>query len=440
MKKSVFLPVLLTLCCIVALSVSAVENENGILIDTGRVFHGANTGQRYYGYSGGAITLPSARGGVLSFDLWNDNPLNGPSILNYFRTEIAGQTILIPSYSTKNQIFEPYAEDRGWGAAGVQRVRIGIPAGLTMIRFDHPQSQTGVELSNFRFAEGAATPPQGWAADVVRNYGEPVVEVGRIMHGKKTGTLYYGYTGGTIHLPHGNGGFLSFKYWNDQYKGHSWTLNRLTVTVGTRKESFEQYTTSMDLEEFYAETDNDHGPAGGGEIVVQLPAGIYKVQFDGAGSMMGIELSDVSFTQGSPVSFSFRPKSRATDRVLVDLGRIFTGTKTGRKFYGYASGSIILPDNKGGTLHFRLWNDHPGTQPTVNNSLVIKAGTASQTFANPATLAEKAEAYVEDPGWGPSGGREIVFQVPAGVGFLEVRQGQSETGIELSDLWFTGGR
>gem|GEM_PF-2090301 len=46
--------------------------------------------------------------------------------------------------------------------------------------------------------------------------------------------------------------------------------------------------------------------------------------------------------------------------------------------------------------------------------------------------------YAEDSGWGPSGGRNFVFQVPAGVGFIEVREGQSQTGIELSDLRFVG--
>ncbi|MCX7027722.1 MAG: hypothetical protein NT061_09630 [Spirochaetes bacterium] len=440
MKRSFFVGMVLTIsiCCVT--SVFAIENENSVLIDTGRVFHGASTGTRYYGYTGGTITLPSKVGGVLSFDIWNDIPISGTSILNYFRTEIAGQKISFSIYSTSSQVVEPYNEDKGWGASGIQRVRLGIPAGMDKIQFDNTGSQTGIELSNIKFAESVPPPQFGWAVDTMRDAGVPVIEVGRVLNGKKTGTKYYGYTNGTIHLPHGNGGFLSFKFWNDQYKGQTWTLDKLNLTVGTRRDIFEQYTTSMDLREFYAEFDNDNGPAGGGEITIQLPEGITKVQFDNTGSTMGLEISDVSFTKGTPVMVSFREKPRNTDQVLVDLGRVFNGKTTGRKYYGYNSGTIILPDNRGGTLYFRLWNDHPGDSPMITNTLILKAGTATQAYVNLITLKEKSEVYNEDGGWGPSGGRELSFQVPAGAGVIEVHEGQSETGIELSDLRFITAR
>jgi len=422
------------------LPVSAAENENGITIEVGRVFHGASTGARYYGYSDGLITLPSKNGGVFSFNLWNDIPLGGTSCMNYFRTEIAGRQIVVPSYSTSSQAPEPYVEDRGWGPSGTQRVSIGIPAGTTSIRFNNAQSATGIELSDLRFAESAATPSGGFAVDIVRDIGIPVIEVGRINTGKQSGRKFYGYAGGTIHLPSRDGGYLTFKLWNDQRVGHSMTLNKLNLTVGGRKETFSQYTTSLDLEEFYKEFDNDYGPAGGGDVMIQLPPGIARVEFDNGGSMTGIELSDFNYSTGAPVVMTFKGKPNVKDRVLVDLGRIFNGATSARKYYGYDSGTIILPDNGGGTLTFKLWNDHPNGTPAVGNTLVLKAGSVSQSFLLVSLLQDRTEVYKEDNGWGPGSGKEYSFRVPSGVGVVEVSRGMSQTGIELSDLWYSPGR
>lgn len=173
-------------------------------------------------------------------------------------------------------------------------------------------------------------------------------------------------------------------------------------------------------------------------MTIQLPPGVRRVDFDNSNSATGIELSDIQFSMGAPLVISFKPKTRTSDRVLVDLGRVFTGKTTGRRYYGYSSGSIILPDNKGGTLYFTLWNDHPGDTPLITNSLILKAGTQTQKYINAATNKEKSEVYNEDQNWGPSGGRVLTFQVPAGIGYIEVSQGPSETGIELSDLRFVG--
>jgi len=41
----------------------SVESEGGVTISVGRVLHGVTTGTRYYGYTGGTITLPHSRGG-----------------------------------------------------------------------------------------------------------------------------------------------------------------------------------------------------------------------------------------------------------------------------------------------------------------------------------------------------------------------------------------
>ncbi len=50
---------------------------------------------------------------------------------------------------------------------------------------------------------------------------------------------------------------------------------------------------------------------------------------------------------------------------------------------------------------------------------------------------ERIFEIVEDGGWGPSGGREIKVDVPAGTGTIEIlRDGNNPTGIELSDVSF----
>jgi hypothetical protein len=77
-----------------------------------------------------------------------------------------------------------------------------------------------------------------------------------------------------------------------------------------------------------------------------------------------------------------------------------------------------------------------GDTPLITHTLILTAVDTSQTSINAATNKEKSEVYAEDSGWGPSRGRNFVFQIPAGVGFIEVREGQSQTGIELSDLRF----
>lgn len=423
---------------IAAIPLGAAETENGVGIEVGRVLRGSRTGAKYYGFAYGTIILPSAKGGILAFNLWNDTPMGGTSVLNYFVTEIAGQKITIESYATRNQILEPYAEEPGWGAGGIQRVRLAIPPGVDRIQFNSQGSETGIEISELKFFEGLALPSGAYAADQVRSPGEPVVEVGRILTGKNTGRKFYGFADGIIHLPHAKGGYLSFKFWNDQAAGHNWVLNTLNLTIGTRKETIRQYSTSMDLEEFFREFDNQYGPGGGGEVSIQLPEGIRRIQFNNAGSMTGLELSDIQFSSGLPVAVSFKPREKVSSRVLIDMGRIFTGKTTGRKYYGYSSGTVILPDNKGGTLYFTLWNDHPGDAPLITNSLVVKAGDRSETFRNTSTNKEKLEVFAEEQGWGPSGGRQYSFQVPSGVGLVELRQGQSETGIELSDLRFSG--
>jgi hypothetical protein len=360
--------------------------------------------------------------------------------MNYFRTEIGGRQLVVPSYSTSVQAVEPYAEDRGWGPSGVQRVSIGIPAGTVSIRFNNGQSATGIELSDLRFAESAQAPLAGFSVDIVRSLGDPVVEAGRVLYGKQSGRKFYGYSGGAIHLPSREGGYLSFRFWNDQRQGQSWTLNKLNLTAGGRKETFQQYTTSLDLAEFYREFDNDSGPAGGGDVVIQLPPGVARVEFDNAGSMMGVELSDFYYSTGAPVLMTFKAKPNTKDQVLVNLGRIFNGARSGRKFYGYDSGTIILPDNGGGILNFRLWNDHPENSAAIGNTLVLKAGEVSQSFLLVSMLQERSEVYKEDAGWGPSGGKEFSFRVPSGIGVVEVSRGMSQTGIELSDLWFSSSR
>jgi len=351
------------LSCIITMmtsmpAVAVVENEGGVLIDVGRVLHGASSGTRYYGYTAGTITLPHDRGGMLSFSLWNDTEVNAQTHTNIFNAEVGGLKIRIPYYATRNQMTEEYVEYRGaWGPAGAYTVTIAIPPGLRSFTFNNAGSETGIELSNLLFTEGYRPLSGAFEMKGLRPFGEPLIRVGRILSGAKTGRKYYGYTDGSIYLPHRSGGFLAFKFWNDQHTGFSSVLNKINITAGARQESFSQYSTSLDLQEQYKEFPNEWGPGGGGEVIMQIPAEIFRIDFNNGGSETGIEISDVTFTKGAPIVFQFKERVNSTSEVLHNFGRTLHGANTGRSFFGYGSGTIILPHNRGGLLTFMLWND-----------------------------------------------------------------------------------
>jgi hypothetical protein len=440
MKKT-YLSLFVILVMVLSLSFStawAAETENGVTISVSRVLRGVNSGARYYGYSGGQITAPHNRGGMLSFDLWNDTQTNGLSVTNFFIAEIGGRQLVIQNYATVNQIIEEYAEYRGqWGAAGINRVTIAIPPGVASFNFTNAGSQTGVEISKLRFIDGYIAIPGGFELARTRPPGEPVVSAGRVLNGVKTGRKYYGYSGGAIHLPHMEGGFLSFKLWNDQHAGYASAKNIINLTVGAKQDSFTQYTTSLALGEYYKEFLNEWGPAGGSDISIQVPEGLGKIEFSNSGSNTGIEISDVSFTKGAPILISFQEKAHKTTAVLHNFGRTLHGANTGRQYFGYAGGTILLPNNKGGVLSFQVWNDQAAGTPRTVNTLNINAGGSQQTVTITTGQNDRSEYYKEFMNqWGPAGGKDVRINVPAGVSSVDMNNSGSQTGIELSDISF----
>ena len=414
--------------------------EGGVTIAVGRVLTGSVTGARYYGYDGGKIVLPHARGGLLAFDLWNDMSTGGTSVTNDLNATVGASRIKIVNYATHNQFAEEYAELRGaWGPAGISRITLAIPPGTDSVTFDNAGSDTGIELSGLKFIEGYRPIPGGFERSELRPSGAPIVETGRVLKGIKTGRQYYGYQSGTIHLSHANGGFLSFKLYNDQAPGFATTTNKINISVGGRTESFVQYTTALDLEEFFAGLENQWGPAGGSSVSIQIPEGTTKVEFNNGGSETGIEVSEVQFTKGAPVVFDFKEHLNRSSEVLKDFGRVLRGASSGRQYYGYSSGRVALPNTKGGVLTFRIWNDHGKGTAQVANQLNVKAGQTAQTERQMTAESDRPEFYTELPdAWGPAGGRTVQVNVPAGIALVEFNNTGSATGVELSDFMFRG--
>jgi len=418
----------------------SVESEGGVTISVGRVLHGAATGTKYYGYTGGTITLPHSKGGMLSFSIWNDMQVNGYGHTNYFNAALGGSNIKIANYATRNQLVEEYSEFRNqWGAAGITKVVLAVPPGVSSFNFNNSGSVTGVEISHLQFIEGYRFLPGGYEVQAMRPPGRPMVQVSRVSNGSKTNRKYYGYTGGSIFLPHTRGGFLTFKVWNDQHVGFASALNKINMSVASRKDTFTQYTTALDLVEEYREFKNQWGPAGGADITIQVPEGIPVVKFSNSGSQTGIEISDVEFTHGAPIIVRFDEKVNRTTRVLNNFGRTLNGTNSGRTFYGYTGGTILLPHNKGGVLTFLLWNDQGVNTDVTNNRINITVGDRKETVTLTTRKGDRQEFYKTFINqWGPAGGREVRVSIPSGITSISVNNGGSQTGIELSDFSFAG--
>ncbi len=418
----------------------SVESEGGVSISVGRVLHGAATGTRYYGFTGGTITLPHERGGMLSFSLWNDMQVKGYGNTNYFNATLGGSSVKIASYATRNQLVEEYSEFRNqWGPAGIQRVVLAIPPGVSSFTFNNGGSATGIEISNVQFIEGYRYLPGGYEVQALRPAGRPMVQVSRVLNGSKSNRKYYGYTGGSIFLPHNGGGFLTFKVWNDQHVGFAFALNKINVAVALRKDTFTQYTTAFDLSEEYREFRNQWGPAGGADMTIQVPEGVSRVNFNNSGSQTGVEISDVEFTQGAPIIIRFDENVNRTTRVLNNFARTLQGTNSGRTFYGYTGGTIILPHNKGGVLTFLLWNDHNVSTEEATNRFNMAVGNRKETITLSTRKADRQEFYTTFVNqWGPAGGKEVRVSVPSGVSSISVNNAGSQTGIEVSDFSYGG--
>lgn len=420
-------------------SMAATYKEGGVTIDVGRLLTGTKTNTRYYGFTGGTITLPHSNGGMLSFSLWNDMQQTMPACTNYFNTTIGGRNLRIVSYATKRQILEDYTQFRGqWGPSGITRITLAVPPGASRISFDNQGSATGIELSHLHFVNGYTPLPSGYERKRVRKPGEPVIKAGRTLKGSKSGKLFYGYTGGTIFLPHGYGGYLSFNVYNDQgfANCHS-ALNKIHITVGQYNQTFTQYTSTLDLTEDYTAFKNIWGPAGGGRVIIQVPEGPTEVNFNNRGSQTGIEIADVHFSSVMPVVLKFEERVNRTAAVCKVFGRTLNGAVSGRKFYGFTSGRVILPNIKGGVLSFNFWNDQNVNNAKTVNQLNITAGKRKLKVQQTTTKTQIKEFYKEFMNqFGPAGGKPVSVTVPPGVSVVHFNNAGSQTGFELNNFVF----
>ncbi len=88
---------------------------------------------------------------------------------------------------------------------------------------------------------------------------------------------------------------------------------------------------------------------------------------------------------------------------------------------------------------FLLWNDHQANAAKTNNQVSISAGSQRMEVKLDTAQTDRREFYREYMNdWGPAGGKEVRVAVPAGLTRVEISNSGSQTGIELSDLFFIG--
>ena len=126
--------------------------------------------------------------------------------------------------------------------------------------------------------------------------------------------------------------------------------------------------------------------------------------------------------------------------VKIEVSRVLTGSKTGTKYYGYTSGKITLPHNRGGLLTFSLWNDMHLNGTAHTNFFITNLGGAQIKIPSYATRNQLIEEYNEFRGqWGPSGISRVKLAIPYGITSFRFNSSGSSTGIELSHLQFQNG-
>ena len=94
---------------------------------------------------------------------------------------------------------------------------------------------------------------------------------------------------------------------------------------------------------------------------------------------------------------------------------------------------ITLPDERGGVLRFRLWNDfHPSYTSIVN-----KLTTPFSLIENATVPSDLKGHYKEYPGsYGPAGGKEVSLNLPSGTRLLTFYATGSQAGVEISHIRF----
>jgi hypothetical protein len=441
MKCKLFASLVLVVMCVpVTLQLAQEVSEGGVTIRAGRILNGEKSGRRFYGYSGVEFVFPRANGGTLSFMLWNDQHRTRPSTTNYLTCILGDQKAYLQSYSTPLDLQEFFVENPGeWGPGGGSQVRLDIPPGLQSLAVNNEGSETGIEISNVSFSAGRSLGRPVEYAQAANTKPECYMSFGRTQHGSQSGTIFYGYSGGEIALPNRRGGVLTFRLWSDQHRTRPSVSNLLAVQVGERWYRFEQYTTPLDLKDYFSETPNEWGPAGGSVVRLQVPAGVARLALSNPGSETGIEISATQFSTGARLGgeFVYEEYVNWTERTYNTFGRIQTGQNSRKQFYGYSGGSIILPHRKGGRLRFTIWNDQHRARPSIRNFIRYAFANVREAYVLKTSNSDLGEFFVESPNeWGPAGGRTVELDIPPGVSRVEIGNENSETGIEISDTHF----
>ncbi|MBW2049722.1 MAG: hypothetical protein JRJ09_14510 [Deltaproteobacteria bacterium] len=118
----------------------------------GRTLHGAVSRREFYGFTGGQVILPNIKGGVLTFNFWNDQNVNRPKTINQLHITAGKRKMTVKQTTTKAQLKEFYKEFMNqFGPAGGKPVSVTVPRGVSVVHFNNAGFQTGFELNNFVF-------------------------------------------------------------------------------------------------------------------------------------------------------------------------------------------------------------------------------------------------------------------------------------------------
>jgi hypothetical protein len=274
----------------------AVNTTQECQMGFGRTLRGARSNQNFYGYSGGEISLPNRRGGMLTFRYWNDQNRGRGSTSNNLVVQIDEQSYFFRQYSTPLDLEEFYTDmPNEWGPAGGSLVRLQVPPGIGRVQVSNPGSEAGIELSEVHFATGAVLGHDFVYEEHVNWTDRTFNTFGRTLTGQRSGKKFFGYSGGTIFLPHRKGGRLSFTVWNDQNRSNPAARNFVRYNYANLRVAAVVKSTNSALSEFYAEMPNEWGPGGGRALDLDIPPGVSHVDLGNEGSETGVEISDIVF-------------------------------------------------------------------------------------------------------------------------------------------------
>jgi hypothetical protein len=150
-----------------------------------------------------------------------------------------------------------------------------------------------------------------------------------------------------------------------------------------------------------------------------------------------VDVSEIEDTVRTVTPPFVRLAGREIPNDLLQFGRVLTGAASGRQYFGYTGGQVVLPHREGGTLHFVFWNDQHANPGSTVNRLNVRGGeTVVHTVEQYSTALDLKERYQEIPDWGPGGGTVVAIPIPPGVATVVFDSQGSQTGIGLSDLRF----